>query len=104
MFIDGHSSHITSKLATLARDNNIILFKLPPHMTHVLQPLDVSVFKGAKAEWKDVICKFFQTNGFNNIIKQNFPAIIKKVCEEGFKSENVRSGFESSISWLISIK
>lgn len=96
MFFDGHASHITSDLVKLARDNNIILFKLPPHTTHVLQPLDVSVFKSVKAKWKEVLNNFFQANGFSNITKQNFPPLIKAVVEQSFKSENVRSGFETS--------
>ena len=36
------------ELVDLCRENNVILFCLPPHTTHALQPLDVSVFKSLK--------------------------------------------------------
>ena len=48
LLVDGHASHVTMDLIELARDNNVILFCLPPHTTHLLQPLDVSVFKSLK--------------------------------------------------------
>ena len=45
LLIDGHKSHMGLELVDLCRENSIILFCLPPHTTHALQPLDVSVFK-----------------------------------------------------------
>ena len=48
LIIDGHKSHMTLDLVDVARANDVILFCLPPHTTHALQPLDVSVFKSLK--------------------------------------------------------
>ena len=42
---DGHVSHMSVELIELARANNIHLSCLPSHTTHILQPLDVGVFK-----------------------------------------------------------
>ena len=42
LFVDGHKSHL---MLDLARKKDVILFYLPPHTTHALQPLDVVVFK-----------------------------------------------------------
>ena len=47
LLVDGHKSHINFDVIDLCQKNGIILFCLPPHMTH-LQPLDVSVFKSLK--------------------------------------------------------
>ena len=41
---DGHSSHITVELIESAKENNIHILCLPSHTTHLLQPLNVSVF------------------------------------------------------------
>jgi hypothetical protein len=43
MTYDGHSSHDTDEVKQLAEDNNIILYMFP-HLTHLLQPLDVGCF------------------------------------------------------------
>ena len=41
-------NHITLEVIDLACEKNVILFCLPPHTTHALQPLDVAVFKSLK--------------------------------------------------------
>jgi len=38
---DGHKSHINLGIIDWAKSQNIILFILPAHTSHVLQPLDV---------------------------------------------------------------
>ena len=46
---DGHTSHVSIQLIELARANNVHILCLPAHTTHLLQPLDVGVFKSFKA-------------------------------------------------------
>ena len=38
----------------------IILFCLPPHTTHITQPLDVSVFKSLNVNLQECCHKFLQ--------------------------------------------
>jgi hypothetical protein len=42
--MDGHSSHITGDMIALCMENDIGLLILPPHCSHLLQPLDVGVY------------------------------------------------------------
>ena len=51
LLYDGHLSHISLELITAARQSDVHIIKLPPHTSHLLQPLDVSVFRGLKCEW-----------------------------------------------------
>jgi hypothetical protein len=44
LIADGHASHITANMIALCMENNIDLLILPPHCSHLLQPLDVGVF------------------------------------------------------------
>ena len=55
LIFDGHHSHISLELIELARANNIHLLCLPPHSTHLLQPLDVGVFGPVKATWRKIL-------------------------------------------------
>ncbi|XP_044717996.1 DDE superfamily endonuclease domain-containing protein [Hirsutella rhossiliensis] len=41
LLLDGHGSHHILDLIEYAEAHNIVLFALPPHLTHLLQPLDV---------------------------------------------------------------
>lgn len=52
LFLDGHASHMSLQLSLFCRDNQIILVALLPNATHMLQPMDVGVFKSLKVNWK----------------------------------------------------
>ena len=96
LFLDGHHSHISTKLFDLADENNIFLAKLIPHTSHILQPLDISVFRHVKTVWRDALNKHFKLNGFRDVTKSMFPALMKIVIDSGFKSENAVSGFKAA--------
>ena len=44
LILDNHGSHTTPQFRQLAKDNNILLLFMPPHSSHILQPLDVGCF------------------------------------------------------------
>lgn len=49
VIFDGHSTFISIPLIELARCQMIL--KLPPHTSHLLQPLHRSVFRPMKVKW-----------------------------------------------------
>ena len=51
LLVDGHSIHESLAAIEMAKANNITIFCLPPHLTHLLQPLDVSYFRSLKSNW-----------------------------------------------------
>lgn len=52
--MDNHKTHITVEIVILAREKNIIMLTFPPHCSHRLQPLDVSVY-GPRGRLKHAI-------------------------------------------------
>ena len=48
LICNGHDSHISVKFVAHCIENNICLFLLLPYSSHLLQPLDVSVFSPLK--------------------------------------------------------
>ena len=48
LLVDNHVSHISSEAINLCRSHGIVMLGFPPHMTHKLQPLDVSFFGSLK--------------------------------------------------------
>ncbi|KAK7184726.1 transposase, partial [Paraphaeosphaeria sporulosa] len=48
LLIDRHGSHLTAELANFYKSHYIQLYALPPHTTHLLQPLDVGCFQPLK--------------------------------------------------------
>jgi hypothetical protein len=47
--IDGHESHKSLTFQALCEGNKIITLCMPPHSSHILQPLDVGCFAPPKA-------------------------------------------------------
>ncbi|SPO23620.1 related to transposase [Ustilago trichophora] len=48
LIIDGHNSHTSTEFLVAAWNRRIIPFCFPAHSTHIMQPLDVSVFGPAR--------------------------------------------------------
>ena len=84
LIIDGHGSHIL--LETTVK-NPIILYCLPPHTTHLLQPLDVSVYKPLKNNFSTItdfiiIASVTQSTNRVTINKTYFGIIFKNAFEK----------------------
>ena len=80
-----------------ALENKIILFKLPAHASHAMQPLDVGVFKTVKQKWKKLIDDFMKKNKYQSFNNKEFSMVLKELVDkDGFKRENAISGFEAS--------
>ena len=45
---DGHSSHMSIEAIEYSKVNGIFILCLPSHTSHILQPLDIGVFKSFK--------------------------------------------------------
>lgn len=48
LIMDGAKSHTHSEFVRVCYSKNILPFRLPPHITHLLQPLDVVCFQPLK--------------------------------------------------------
>ena len=77
LFVDGHHSHLSLSLIRKAREKNVHLICLPPHTTHLLQPLDVGVYGPIKKAWKDIL-KSYKTRTLGTAItKTVFPGMFQ---------------------------
>ena len=93
LLTDGHKTHINIKVIDLCRENNIVLFCLPPHTTHALQPLDVVVFKSLKDSFgKAVRALSFSKKKFV-VTKRKFARVVKHPLDQPFTISNVKAGF-----------
>jgi hypothetical protein len=92
---DGHGSHDTSELCRLARDNNIILFCLPPHTTHKLQPLDVGVFGPFQRGWIDRCDEIVEDTG-EEMPREDFIREYMAIRRAKFKPTTIISAFRKS--------
>lgn len=73
LLVDGHHSHLSLSLVKTAREKGVHLFCLPPHTTHILQPLDVGVYGPVKQAWKKILKVHKMETLAANISKEVFP-------------------------------
>ena len=67
LFVDGHHSHLYLSLVKMAHEKGVHLFCLPPHTTHILQPLDVGVYGPLKQSWKRILKVYNMTTLAANV-------------------------------------
>lgn len=93
VFLDGHSSHLTMHLGMFCKEHQIILVCLFPNTTHILQPLDVSVFAPLKAKWKSTVRQWRVDNDGKEICKQDVPTVLHTILKNSNFTNSIKSGF-----------
>ncbi|KAJ8891144.1 hypothetical protein PR048_010658 [Dryococelus australis] len=76
LFTDEHSSHLTLHTSKFCDEQGIILAALLPNATHILQPMDVGVFRPLKKEWKKAVHGEYSKCRMNHLDEWSEP------CEE----------------------
>ncbi|KKA16199.1 hypothetical protein T310_10219, partial [Rasamsonia emersonii CBS 393.64] len=71
LILDGHSSHATAEFDKFCTERKIIPLYMPPHSSHLLQPLDVSCFSPLKCLYGQKTQEMMQ-RGIHSIDKEDF--------------------------------
>ena len=97
LIFDGHLTHVSIPLIEKAMEENIIVVKLPPHITDRLQPLDVTCFGPLKLEWERTLNEWVNERGPTKPMKKpNFVDMLARIWHKCLSEENVRSGFRTT--------
>ena len=95
LLLDGHSSHYEPRSVEIAKEEDIILFCLPPHTTQDSQPLDCTVFGPLKRHWSDVCHQYQQRNPGTVISKLNFSRLFSQAWLMALSPANIIAGFRT---------
>lgn len=93
---DGHRSHISLPLVDWARKHNVILFVLPPHTSHITQPLDVAVFGPFKSMYNRECQLYLQRNPGVKITKYEVAKLSSRPYLKAMSADNLSSAFRKS--------
>ena len=95
LIVDGHASHVSNKFIKFVKANKIICLCLPPHSTHLLQPLDVSVFGPLKQNYKKLLAEKTRFITYN-INKVDFISLIQQARWQDITSQNIQSAWRAT--------
>jgi hypothetical protein len=98
LLLDGSDTHLSREPLEYAKNNGVIIMKLPPQTTHRLQPLDISVFKPLSSYFQDS-CRKFKKEKKRGINRYDLAEIVKPAWERATIPSTIISGFRNCGYW-----
>jgi hypothetical protein len=95
LIIDGHESHKSLAFQDLCEENKVVTLCMPPHTSHILQPLDVGCFAPLKRAYKTEI-NVLANSDITHIDKKAFLDTFNQVFDKAFSKDNIQSSFRAT--------
>jgi hypothetical protein len=95
LVLDGHESHESAAFQEYCKANNIITLCLPPHSSHLTQPLDVGCFSVLKRMYGRQIETFIKAH-INHITKVEFFLAFHAAYKRSITTQNAQAGFRGA--------
>ncbi|KAL8377085.1 hypothetical protein RB595_007971 [Gaeumannomyces hyphopodioides] len=92
LLIDNHGSHLTFPFWKKCQRAKVVLFPLPPHTTHKLQPLDVGIFSAYKRAHQTDLSRQIEL-GAADYDRPEFLDGLKNMRRRAFKVSTVKSAW-----------
>lgn len=95
LILDGHGSHSTPEFDLFCKDHFIIVLCMPPHSSHLLQPLDVTCFAVLKRAYGREVEAYMRA-GIHHIDKPDFLLAYITARKESISFSTARNGFAAT--------
>ncbi len=92
LLCDEYGSHLTREILEFCAQQKIHIFPLPPHTSHILQPLDVILFQPFKHFHAKAVDQATQT-GCSKFTKLEILTPISSIRRDTFKKNFILSSF-----------
>jgi hypothetical protein len=97
LFIDGYGSYVTLRFLEYCYHNRIIVAVYPPHLTHRLQPLEVSLFASLAVRYSQQLQQHISdSEGFCSVSKRDFFRLFWPAYNASFTAYNIESAFRKT--------
>ena len=93
IIFDGHRSHVSLSLTDWGKEHDIEFFILPPHTSHVTQPLDVGCFAPLKAIYNIECQTYMRLNSGHQINRYVVGKLACKAYLKALSPDNLISAF-----------
>ncbi|MCO5587920.1 hypothetical protein L7F22_041872 [Adiantum nelumboides] len=96
LILDGHRSHVSHvslEMVAKAYDAGIDIITLPAHTSHKLQPLDVSVFKSLKVQFRKERYIWQHKTASRQASKTELASSVAKAMCNSLTEANIKAGF-----------
>ena len=93
LILDGHESHLHQDFKDYCLEHKILTLCMPPHSSHILQPLDVVCFSPLKRKYSQRVRDLARRRVFH-INKEGFLPAFKDAFFNVFIEENCYKAFK----------
>ena len=95
LICDGHDSHISGNFIVHCMNNNIQVLVLPPHTSHILQPLDVAIFGPLKKALTTTLSPYHEAQ-LSRIQKAEWVEAYDQARNMTFTPQNIASAWRGA--------
>jgi hypothetical protein len=95
LILDGHESHQSAEFQIYCEENNIITLCMPPHSSHLLQPLDVGCFGPLKKAYGREIERLIRRS-ITHVSKTDFFLAFYVAFQATITEKNIKAGFRGA--------
>jgi ribosomal protein L32 len=95
LVLDSHESHNSVKFHQYCEEHKIITLCIPPHSSHLLQPLNVGCFAPIKKAYSHQ-AKLLMRNKITRITKLKFLPCFKAAFNASINKNNIQGGFRGA--------
>jgi hypothetical protein len=95
LIMDGHESHHSTDFELYCQENDIVTLCMPPHSSHLLQPLDVGCFSPLKAAYGKQIEALMRAS-ITHVAKEDFFPAFYAAHQAAMTKENIQGSFRGA--------
>ena len=95
LILDGHESHHSALFEQYCKNNSIETLAMPPHSSHLLQPLDVGCFSPLKKAYGGEIDKLIRAH-ITHITKEDLFPAFRVAFDAAITKSNIQAGFRGA--------
>lgn len=99
LLLDNHDSHISVPVLDFCKESGIILLTFPPHCSHKLQPLDLTVYGPLKNFYNTAVTDWLTCNPGKTVTIYEIPKLAVVAIPRALKQQNIQRGFEKPGIW-----
>ena len=101
LILDNHQSHVNIDVINYAKENHVTLLSFPPHCSHKLQPLDVSVYGPFKTYINQKSDTWMRdpANAGKSMTIHIIPSLVSYAFPKAFTPTNITAAFRATGIW-----
>lgn len=93
LLMDNHDSHLSIAAIDFAKESGVVFLTFPPHCSHKLQPLDISVYGSLKRYFNDATNSWHLEHPGNTVSIYQIAGLLGKAFPLAMTMSNIMSGF-----------